>query len=407
MASVSIAVLALVAGLIAALATSERQGATTAAWQNAEPLMVTAQAVDTSLSDADTTAAASFLQGRTEPPALQRRYDTDLALASADVAVAAREAGSDPAVAASLQTLSTDLPVYAGIVQDADFNQRQGSYPLAAAYIAEANNLMRTSILPAAANVYGTESGRLADDQSQGVSPFLAIVAVLALVALLVVLVLTQRWLSRRFHRTWNLALAVATVIVLALGLWFTVALVRQNSGVNAAQTNGSRPVSTFTQARILALRARADDELTLLTQDSDPTYQTDYTSTAAALGHLLDSSTTSSDSAASSDLARARAAFGSYAAVHNQIRHDDEANDLSGAEGLASGGGAGQLPAISSDLNSDLSDGITTSQSTFASTTSGAAADLDGLIWGVAIGAVLVAALILIGFQPRIAEYR
>ena len=68
--------------------------------------------------------------------------------------------------------------------------------------------------------------------------------------------------------------MAIATVIVLALGLWFTVALVSQNSGVNAAQANGSRPVSTFTQARILAFRARADDELTLLTQDSDSTYQ-------------------------------------------------------------------------------------------------------------------------------------
>ena len=406
-AAIAIAVLALLAGLVAALATSERQGATTAAWQNAEPLMVTAQAVDTTLSDADTTAGASFLQGRLEPPTLQRRYETDLALASADVAVAARQAGSDPAVAQSLQTLSTDLPVYAGIVQDADFNERQASYPLAAAYISEANNLMRTAILPAAASVYGTESGRLADDQSQGVSPFLAVLAVLAVIALLVVLVLAQRWLSQRFRRTWNPALAVATVIVLALGVWFTVALLSQNSGVNTAQANGSRPVSTFTQARILALRARADDELTLLTRDSDPTYQSDYTTTAAALGHLLDSPASSIGSSAPRQLLQAKAAFASYASVHDQIRHDDTTNDLSGAVALASGSGPGQLPAISSDLNRDLSDGITASQGTFVTTTSGAASDMDGLIWGLAVGAVLVAALVLIGFQPRIAEYR
>jgi hypothetical protein len=405
-AAISIAVLALLTGLVSALAVSERQGATTAAGQNAEPLMVTAQAVDTSLSDADTTAGASFLQGRLEPAALQSRYEKDLALASADVAVAAREAGSDPAVAASLQTLSTDLPVYAGIVQDADFNERQASYPLAAAYIAEANNLMRTAILPAAADVYGTESRRLVDDQSQGVSPFLATLAVVAVIALLIVLVLAQRWLSRRFHRTWNLALAVATVIVLALGVWFTVALVSQNSRVNTAQANGSRPVSTFTQARILALRARADDELTLLTRGSDPTYQSDYTSTASALGHLLDSSGPSTGSSATSQLARAKAAFASYTTVHGQIRHDT-ANDLSRAVTLASGSGALQLPAISSDLNSDLSDGITASQATFVNTTADAASDLDGLIWGLAIGAVLVAALVQIGFQPRIAEYR
>lgn len=406
-AAIAIAVLALVTGLVAALATSERQGATTAAWQNAEPLMVTAQAVDTTLSDADTTAGASFLQGRLEPPALQRRYDTDLALASTDVAVAARDAGSDPAVAQSLQTLLTDLPVYAGIVQDADFNERQGSYPLAAAYIAEANNLMRTAILPAAASVYGTESSRLAEDQSQGVSPFLAILAALAFLALLVVLVVAQRWLSQRFRRTWNLALAVATVIVLALGVWFTIALVSQNSGVNTALSNGSRPVFTFTQARILALRARADDELTLLTRDSDPTYQRDYTSTAAALGHLLDSPASSTGSSAPRQLVQAKAAFASYGSVHGQIRHDDTTNDLSGAVALASGNGPGQLPAISSDLNRDLSDGITASQGTFVNTTSDAASDLDGLIWGLAVGAVLVAALVMIGFQPRIAEYR
>ncbi len=340
-------------------------------------------------------------------PPCNAAIEADLALASADVAVAAREAGSDPRRGASLQTLSTDLPIYAGIVQDADFNERQASYPLAAAYIAEANNLMRTSILPAAASVYGTESGRLADDQSQGVSPLLATLAVLALIALLVVLVLAQRWLSQRFHRTWNLALAVATVIVLALGVWFTVALLSQNSGVNTAQANGSRPVSTFTQARILALRARADDELTLLTRDSDPSYQSDYTSTAAALRHLLDSPASSIGSTESRQLARAKKAFAAYTSVHGQIRHDDTVNDLSGAVALASRSGPGQLPAVSSDLNRDLSDGITASQGTFANTTSGAASDLDGLIWGLAIGAVLVAALVLIGFQPRIAEYR
>ena len=115
-AAVSIGVLALLTGLVGALATTQRQSATTAAWQAAEPLMVTAQAIDTSLSDADTTAAASFLQGRVEPAALQNRYETDLTSASADVAEAARDAGSDPALAVSLETLSTDLPLYAGVL---------------------------------------------------------------------------------------------------------------------------------------------------------------------------------------------------------------------------------------------------------------------------------------------------
>ena len=152
--------------------------------------MVTAQSIDTSLSDADTTAAASFLQGPLQPAALERRYQNDLTDASAYVATASREAGADPSVSASLRTLSTELPAYAGIVQEANANEQQSYYPLAAAYLAEANNLMRTSMLPAAAQLYGTEANRLTNEQDSAVSPWLATLAILALIALVVSLFL-------------------------------------------------------------------------------------------------------------------------------------------------------------------------------------------------------------------------
>ena len=405
-AAVSIAVLALLTGLVGVLAATQRQSATAAAWQQAEPLMVTAQAVDTSLSDADTTAAASFLQGRVAPAALQDRYQVDLTSASTGVAEAARQAGSDPAVAHSLETLSTDLPLYAGIVQEADFNERQAYYPLAAAYLAEANNLMRSSILPAAAQVYATEVDRLASDQTTAVSAWLVALAAVFLVMLLIALVIAQRRLSRHFRRAWNVALAVATAVILVLGVWGVVALATQGSGVTDAQANGSHPVSVFTDARILALRARADDELTLLTRDSDPSYQVDYDSTAAALSSLL----TPSASAGMIDraqMAKAAAAFRSYTSLHRQIRADDAAGDLGGAVTLASGGDAHQLPAVSSRLNDVLAAGIQGSQATFVQSTSGAGSDLNGLVWGLAVGSILVAVLVLIGFQPRISEYR
>ena len=406
-AAVSIALLSVVAGLVAAIAVSERQSATSSAWQSSEPLLVTAQEIDTSLSDADTTAAAAFLQGQLVPAALQSRYQADLARASSDLATAAQEAGSDPAVATSLRTLSTALPVYAGIVQQADVNERQASYPLAAAYLAEANNLMRTTMLPAAAEVYGTEVRRLQGDQNQAASPSLAALAVVASVGLLVALVVAQRSLSRRFHRTWNVPLAAATLVVVALGIWGAVALATQDSGVGTAMANGSHPVSTFTDARILALRARADDELTLLTRDSDPSYQADYTTTAAALRALLAPGASTGDTAERNQLARARAEFASYGAVHTRIRQADSGGDLSAAVALASGVGAAELPAVSSQLDGTLSDGIDASRATFVDATSGAASDLDGLVWGLAIGSVLVAVLVLVGFQSRIEEYR
>jgi hypothetical protein len=64
-------------------------------------------------------------------------------------------------------------------------------------------------------------------------------------------------------------------------------------------------------------------------------------------------------------------------------------------------------LPAVSSSLDGALSDGIETSQTTFVSSTSTADADFDGLVWGLAVGSVLVGVLVLVGFHPRIEEYR
>ena len=404
--SIALVALALLAGLLGGLAASQRQGATSSAWQNAEPLMVTAQSIDTSLSDADTTAAASFLQGPLQPAALERRYQNDLTDASAYVATASREAGADPSVSASLRTLSTELPAYAGIVQEANANEQQSYYPLAAAYLAEANNLMRTSMLPAAAQLYGTEANRLTNEQDSAVSPWLATLAILALIALVVSLFLAQRWLRHQFHRTWNVALAAATVVVVVLGVWATVAFITQNSDANAARANGSQPVSAFTDARTLALRARADDELTLLTRDADPSYQQDYTRTYDALRGLLARSASSGDngSFAREQAVRAQSALAAYESVHNQVRFEDAAQgNLTSAVGLAKK----QLPSASSRLDGVLSDGIGSSQAAFVNSTSGAASDLDGLVWALAIGAILVSVLVLVGIRPRIEEYR
>jgi hypothetical protein len=199
--------------------------------------------------------------------------------------------------------------------------------------------------------------------------------------------------------------LAIATVVVLVLGIWATIAFITQNSGVNDALANGSKPVTAFTDARILALRARADDELTLLTYDSDKTYQADYRTTDVALRGILAGrgSNATANTFERDQAARAQSAVAAYEAVHRQIRHDDNSGDVNAAVGLATQ----RLPAVSSTLANDLSDGIAGSQTTFVDSTSGAASDLDGLVWGLAIGAILASVLVLVGVRPRIEEYR
>jgi len=189
------------------------------------------------------------------------------------LASAAQQVGSDPAVDASIRSLTVELPIYTGLVETATFNERQASYPLAAAYLGEANSLMRSELLPAAASLYEVEGQRLTANESSSSSTWPVMLAALLFVLLLVLLVVAQRWLSTHFRRTLNVPLVAATAVILVLAIWFTVALAAQGSGVHSATTGGSGPVSTDTQARIRALQVRGDDELTLLTRDSVASY--------------------------------------------------------------------------------------------------------------------------------------
>ena len=377
-------VLTLLAGLLAGLAASNRQSATTAAAQRAEPLLVAAQTISTSLSDADSTAAASFLRGRLEPNALHARYVSDLSRASTALAAASQGSGTDTMVRAPLRTLSVELPSYTGLVQTAIFNERQAFYPLAAAYLSEANNMMRTRILPAANALYTIEGTQLAGDEASAVNWWLAAAAIVSLVALVAVLVLAQWWMSGHFRRTLNVPLVVATVLVATLGLWFGVALLAQNAGVTSATVQGSGPIDRYTQARIVALEMRADDELTLLTLDSVPSYQKDYAATSHRLSGLLAARDGNSGSGAAGPAgagaegihhvqrgAQTHPEPRCSRATSTKLRHWHQDRDPT------------DLPAVASQLDVVFTGAISDSQRNFDTAMSGSTGDLGGVLGG------------------------
>ena len=111
-----------------------------------EPLSFDAQQIYQSLSDADATEAAAFLAGL-EPPAARQRYLADVARAASYLEAATAAAGGQ-GQAHRLTVLSTELPVYTGLVESARADNRLG-LPVGAAYLAEASELMRSRLLPA------------------------------------------------------------------------------------------------------------------------------------------------------------------------------------------------------------------------------------------------------------------
>src|SRR5262249_4769221 len=151
-------------------------------------------------SDADATEAVAFLSGGLEPQPLRDRYLADITQAARRLEAATAAAGNS-AAGSRLATLAAGLPEYTGLVETARANNRQG-FPVGAAYLAQASNLMRSTLLPAARALYSKENAQLSSAGNRATAwPYLAlIIAVLAGFGLYG----SQRWLTRWTRRIIN-----------------------------------------------------------------------------------------------------------------------------------------------------------------------------------------------------------
>ena len=112
-ALVAIAVVAF--GVVTGAAALSRHRAARGIAAETEPLLVEADGLYASLSDADATATTTFLTGGIEPTARRRRYLHDLRVSTAQLAALTRQVGGS-ALQRDVQTIAGQLPVYAGLV---------------------------------------------------------------------------------------------------------------------------------------------------------------------------------------------------------------------------------------------------------------------------------------------------
>ena len=169
-----------------------------------------------------------------------------------------------PQAARAIAAIAASLPVYSGLVETARANNRQG-FPVGAAYLRDASNLMRGRILPPPATSTGssragsTTTSAAATRAAGSTRPARA------------------RPGPRRADRRAGAAgppnparcstsgLVAATALVVVLGAWLTIVMVRAGNARRDAQRTGSDSVQVLSAARILALRAQADESLALV----------------------------------------------------------------------------------------------------------------------------------------------
>jgi hypothetical protein len=375
-----------------------------------EPVAAASQQIYRSLSDADATAASAFLAGGTMPAELRDRYDLDIAAAGANLAKAAADVGGVPEAERQVNELSQQLPVYTGLIETARAYNRQG-YPAGAAYLREASGLMRAKLLPAAQELYEIDSARLADSQDAATAvPWISLGLAVVLLGALVV---AQLYLTRRTNRLLNVGLVVATASVLVALVWGSVALLIESSQVSDGREHGSGQVEVIVQARIAALKMRANETLTLVARGDGGEYEDEFQKLSKQVSgkgsdNLLAQAQQLADTPASRDLlAAAQKNVNDWLAAHKKIRQLDDGGSYGDAVALATKPDANSAETMFTKLDDNLQKALRDSRQQFADKTSGASKAMTALTPGVGVLALLAAAGVTMGIRDRLQEYR
>ncbi|WFB11785.1 hypothetical protein LRS74_22745 [Streptomyces sp. LX-29] len=421
-----LAALVLGFGAVTAWQVSDRAAAADAVVERSQPLSADAADIYRSLADADTTAASGFLAGGDESSKVRRRYVEDIATASKRLAEAAGTGGS-PAAQRQIARLNERLPVYTGIVEAARANNRQG-LPLGGAYLRYANELMTTELLPAARALYETESARLDRDYADAEAwPWAALGAgVLALGGL----GWAQRRLYQRTNRVLNHGLLAATASTTVVLLWLAVGHGVASARLDDSDEHGARSLRVLNEARITALQARGDENLTLVARGAvvvtkegpdqgKDAYEVGYRDQMRALvgsessvglaerGSLLSrASELADDRAGREPVARALDAVRQWQERHRSARATDDNGEYDSAVAQVIGAGASTRESFDR-IDAALAEALAHEDGEFRDAADDGRGALSGLVVGAAVLAVLGAAGAVLGIGRRLSEYR
>jgi hypothetical protein len=235
--------------------------------RNADQL-VTVQTAYTALTEADSQATNQFLVGGLENAVARQVYLNRLDLAGRSLSRAS-EGAQDPTGRAELATAHADLTRYAGLVEAARANTRQG-YPIGVAYLRQASSLLRSSTLPALARVQSREEAAVGSALGTGRGGLLGVTGGLVLILLGAL----QLWLFRTTRRILNLPLVAATVLAVALLAAATLTLTAAQARTDDVRSHAYAEVLAVARTRVNAFDAKSNESLTLISRGSGAAYE-------------------------------------------------------------------------------------------------------------------------------------
>jgi hypothetical protein len=378
--------------------------------EHLEPLNANVTTLYRSLADADTMAAAGYLSGGVEPTEIRTRYSNDLVAATASLAQAGTQAGGEVVTAKRIAGITTQLPVYTGLVERARANNRQG-FVVGVSYLRRASELMQSSILPEAAELQQRQAARL--DGAYRRAGSVPVVALAACGVSLAGLIWAQVFLFQRTHRILNIGLVVASAAVITGLVWWTVAGEVSANSLAGALGHSQSVSDALAPAQIAALQARAFESLELVDRNGDAR-ESDFDArmqqlarnngAGGALGAAKQFATDQKDKA----LVQAAIddALG-YARAHQEVRQLDDTGEYTKAVDTALNTHQASAATAFDRLDAALKAAIEHERAAFGKDIERARGWLTGLPVGTGVLALISAVGVALGVQQRLEEYR
>ncbi|MFF2101087.1 hypothetical protein [Streptomyces sp. NPDC058202] len=411
-----LALLVVAFGAVTALQMTQRSDAADNVLNSSQPLSASAADIYRSLADANTAAASGFLAGGQETQESRDQYDRDIRTASEKLVTAANSSDPGSASAATIADLNRLLPEYTGLVERARANNRQG-FPLGGAYLRYANEKMQEQMLPKAQQLYTRENQRLSADYAEA-KPYPWAAIALGLVAL-GALVWAQRRNYRRTNRVMNQGLAAATAASVVVLLWLAVGHTLARAGLDESYEHGVRSLNVLHDAQIASLKARGNENLTLVSRGAETKtlpdkttvdlYDSEFDTEMKQLTKGLAVAASLADDAAGEQPVRtATSNMKEWKARHKEARALDKQGKYQDALDKVIGS-ADKKPtgACFNGVDKSLTRALAHEQTEFKQAASDGLGAMSGLPVGAAVLAVLAAAGAVFGVGRRLSEYR
>ncbi|MFB6960793.1 hypothetical protein ACFCYB_28205 [Streptomyces sp. NPDC056309] len=414
-----LALLVLAFGAVTALQATDRASAADDVLHRSQPLSSDAADIYRSLADANTMATSGYLAGLQETTATRERYEADVRTAAAKLVTAAANSAPGSPSAATITKLNELLPRYKGLVESARANNRQG-FPVGGAYLRAANNTMQDEMLPAAEDLYQKENQRLRSDYGDA-TPYPWAAIALGVVAL-AALAWAQRRNYQRTNRVLNHGLVAATAATTVVVLWLVIGHSVARAGLNGSYTHGVRSLNVLHDARIASLKARSDENLTLVSRGAETktlkdgtvmdAYDWAYDQELGALARTLSrAGALAEDPGGRKPVDTANESMKVWKQRHELARQANDSGDYQKARDRVIGTTAKDRTESTGEcfdnVDASLASALTHETGRFRQAAQDGRAAMTGLPAGSAVLAVLAAAGAVLGIGRRLSEYR